>query len=106
MISHLLAVLASRKAAADLMRVAQELAVAAAPAVRATLQLELVPAHHAEACGYLRGKTTPQVRQQLAAFCDRLPASLASQLQVEATERVIRLLIDDVLRVGHLRRAA
>ncbi|MBS0208311.1 MAG: hypothetical protein JSS27_05090 [Planctomycetes bacterium] len=92
----------------DWMRIAQELAITASALLRSSIDASHLPSARAEVRGYLRAKSTPLVRRALnlhAATSNRGYTEAQLQwLQDEATERTVRMSIDDMMR-RHLRPA-
>lgn len=86
----------------DWMRIAQELAITASALLRGSIDVNRLPSVRAEVRGYLRAKSTPLVRRALvlhtATSNHSYTETQLAWLRDEATERVVRLSIDDLMR--------
>ncbi len=99
----------------DWMRLAQEIAITARALLRRSVDASRLPESRSEARGYVRAKSTPHVRQALGLHLVNIEHTVTDEqlnwLHAEATERVVRLVLDDLLRRRHvadehLRKAA
>jgi hypothetical protein len=96
----------------EVMRLAQQVAVAVGPTVRESALTGSLPLGRAEARGYLRAKSTPAIRPRVeeAARQAELSHAAKEMLFEEAADRTVRLVLDDLIRIRvrqvHTRRAA
>jgi hypothetical protein len=112
MAKGLLSLLGFCKADMAMMRAAQELAVALVPSVRIEIERGSLPDARAEARGYVHAKCTPLARRQVAQYFELTGTTSnhsRDDLRVEVTHRVVRMLVDEMLRgrkVAHEPRKA
>jgi hypothetical protein len=92
----------------DTTRVAHELAGVCLPTVRSQVAKGLLPRARAEARGYIRVKSGSLIHSHVERYLlsNGVHESVRPQLRAEITQRVVHLLVDELLRVGGTRKAA
>ncbi len=92
----------------DTTRIAHELAVVCLPTVRSQVAKGSLPRARAEARGYVRVKSGSLIHNHVERYLlsNGVHESVRPQLRAEITQRVVYLLVDEMLRTSGSRKAA